>query len=153
MSKIVSFAGLIITLFVAYACDRWVELLRVEATQNFAIASYLWIAGAANLLLAIAVLLLTWYVLLRVSRSNVVYAVFVLVGLALTFAEAIEISVASTLPPLGIYEYLLPTSHVLAVAALVAVIGIAGLVFPRRQPIQESSTQTSGVTPSTAESD
>lgn len=133
MSKIVSFAGLVATFFVAYACDRWVELLRNRSTtQNFAIASYLWIAGAANLLLAIALLLLTWYVIFRAGRSTLVSSVFVLVGLALTFACAIDISVASTLPPLGIVEFLTPNSHVLYVAAFVAVIGIAGFVLPRR---------------------
>jgi hypothetical protein len=132
MSKIVSFAGMAATFLMAYACDRWVELLRIEATQNFAIASYLWVAGAANLLLAIALLLLTWYVIFRTGRSTLVSSVFVLVGLALTFALAIDISVASTLPPLGIVEFLTPNSYVLYVAAFVTVIGIAGFVLPRR---------------------
>ena len=135
MSKIVSFAGMVATFLMAYACDRWVELLRIEATQNFAIASYLWVAGAANLLLAIALLLLTWYVIFRTGRSTLVSSVFVLVGLALTFALAIDISVAATLPPLGIVEFLTPNSRVLYVAAFVTVIGIAGFVLPRRLSI------------------
>jgi hypothetical protein len=59
--------------------------------------------------------------------------VFVFVGLALTFASAIDITVTSTLPPLGIYEYLLPNSHVLYAAAIVAVTGIAGF-FRSKQP-------------------
>jgi len=130
MPKIVSFAGLVATFFVAYVCDRWVELLRIEATQNFAIASYLWIAGIANLLLAIALLLLSWHVIFRTSKSTLVSSVFVLVGLALTFASAIDMSVASTLPPLGIVEFLMPNSHLFYVASFVAVIGIAGLCSP-----------------------
>ena len=126
MSKILSFAGLVITFFGAFICDRWLELLRIETARSFAIAPYLWIAGAANLLLAIALLALAWYVIFRVGKSIWVSSVFVFVGLALTFASAIDISVTSTLPPLGIYDYLVPNSHVLYAAAIVAATGIAG---------------------------
>ena len=133
MSKILSFAGLVITFFVAFVCYRWIELLRIEATQSFVIAPFLWIAGAANLLLAIALLALAWYVIFRAGKSILVSSVFVLVGLALTFASAIDITVTSSLPPLGIYEYLVPNSHVLYAAAIVAVTGIAGF-FRQKQP-------------------
>jgi hypothetical protein len=132
MLKIVSFSGLVATFIVAYACDRWVESLRVVATQPFAIASYLWFAGVANLLIAIAILLLLWYVVIRADKSAVVSLVFVLVGLGLTFTPAIEMFVASTLPPLGIMEFLTPNSHVLYVAAFTTIIGVAGFVFPIR---------------------
>jgi hypothetical protein len=131
MSKIVSFAGLVITFFGAFACDRWIELMRIETTQSFAIGPFLWISGVANLLLAIALLALAWYVIFRAGRSILVSSVFILVGLTLTFASAIDITVASTLPPLGVYEYLVPTSHVLYAAAIVAVTGIAGFVLPK----------------------
>ena len=137
MSKILSIAGLVITIFVAFVCDRWIELLRIEATQSFAIAPYLWIAGAANLLLAIALLALAWYVIFRAGKSILVSSVFVLVGFALTFASVIDITVTSTLPPLGIYEYLLPNSHVLYVAAIVAVTGIAGFFSETSQLLRK----------------
>jgi hypothetical protein len=135
MSKIVSFTGLAATFLVAYACDRWVQSLRMEATRTFVFAPYLWLAGAANLLLAIALLLLIWYVIFWADQSTLVSSMFVLIGLALTFASAIEMSAASTLPPLSIAEFFTPNSHVLYVAAFVAVIGIAGFVLPRRRSI------------------
>jgi hypothetical protein len=135
MSKIVSFAGLVATFLVAYACDRWVESLRIEATRTFAFAPYLWLAGAANLLSAIVLLLLTWYVIFRADKSTLVFLVFVLIGLALTFASAIELSVTSTLPSLFLVESFTPNSHVVYVAAFVAIIGIAGFVLPRRLSI------------------
>ena len=131
MSKIVSFAGLVITFFGAFACDRWIELLRIETTQSFVIGPYLWMAGIANLLLAVLLIALAWFVIFRSGRSILVSSVFVVVGLVLTFATAIDITFTSSLPPLGIYNYLLPTSHVLCAAAIVAVIGIASLIFPK----------------------
>jgi hypothetical protein len=132
MSKMVSFAGLVATFIMAYAFDRWVEFLRVEASRTFALAPYLWLAGAANLLLAITLLLLTWYVIFRADKSTLVSSVFVLVGLAFTFASTINMSLASPLPSLGLVEFSTPGSHVLYVSAFVAVIGIAGFVLPRR---------------------
>ena len=132
MAEAISLAGMVAAFALAYGCDRWIESLRAEATRNFTIASFLWQAGLANLLLAAALLLLAWYVLVRVIGIKWVPAVLLLAGLAVTFLMAIEMSVAATLPPLGIAEFLTPNSHVLFAAAFVAVIGLAGLVLPRR---------------------
>jgi hypothetical protein len=132
MSKIVSFAGLAATFIVAYACDRWGEFLRVEASRTFAMAPYLWLSGAANLLLALALFLLLWYVIFRATKSTLVSALFVLIGLGLTFAAAVGMSLASPFPPFGIVEFSTPGSHVLYVSAFVTVIGIAGFILPKR---------------------
>jgi hypothetical protein len=133
MSKTMSLTGLVCTFLAAYACDRWVESLRAEAFNTFnATGTFLWLAGVANILLAIALLLLAWHVLFRSDKSILISAVFMLVGLGVSFACAIEVSIASTLPPLGIVEFLTPNSHVLYVAAFAVVVGSAGLVLPRR---------------------
>ncbi|MGA9397342.1 MAG: hypothetical protein WBV22_03690 [Anaerolineaceae bacterium] len=133
MSQIVSFAGLGFTFVLAYGCDRWIESLRAELAEMFNISSFLWQTGVANLLLAVALLLLTWYVIYWGNRSKLVSAVFLLVGLAVTFATALEMSFASTLPPLGIMEFLMYNSHVVYVAAFIAALGLAGLILPRRE--------------------
>jgi hypothetical protein len=132
MSKIESLAELVIAIILAWVCNRWIESLRVEATQDFSIASFLWIAGFLYLLMAIVSLLLAWQVIFRSSRSKLVSSVFVIVGLGITFTSAITMSTASTLPPLGIAEFLYPGSLVLFVAAFVAAIGIAAFVLPKR---------------------
>jgi ABC-type transport system involved in cytochrome c biogenesis permease subunit len=132
MSKVISFAGLVAAFALAYGCDRWVEALRENVIQPSSTASFLWQAGVANLLLAIALLALTWYANFEAKRSKLISSVFLLIGLIVTFAVAIEASVSSTLPPLGIVEFLTPNSHVLYAAAFVAVIGIAGFVLPKQ---------------------
>jgi len=134
MSKIASFAGLVTTFIVAYACDRWVEFLQVQAYRSFVLAPYLWLAGMANLILAIALLLLTWHVIFWANKSRLVSSMFALVGLAFTFAAAFNMSLPSPLPA-GIVEFSTPGSHVLYVAAFVAVIGIAGFILPRRSSL------------------
>jgi hypothetical protein len=91
----------------------------------------MWLASAANLLLAIPLLFLIWYVIFRANRSMFVSIVFVLIGLGITFASAIDISLASTLPPIGIVELLMPNSHLVYVAAFITIIGIAGFGLPR----------------------
>jgi hypothetical protein len=132
MLEVFSFIGLLATFALAYGCDRWVEAVRAQATQSTTIASFLWRAGVANLLLASVLLLLAWFVSFRAGVSKLIPSVFILIGLVVSFAVAIEASVSSTLPPLGIIEYLTPNSHVLYTAAFVAVIGITGFVLPKR---------------------
>ncbi len=131
MLKAWSIVGLGVAFAIAYGCDRWVESLRTEAAQTLTIASFLWGAGVAHLLLAGVLLLLAWYVIVRADRSKLASSVFALVGLLVTFASAITISAVSTLPPLGIVEFLTPNSYVLNAAAFVAVIGFAGFVLPK----------------------
>jgi hypothetical protein len=142
MSKIKSFAGLVITFGIAFGCDLWVESLRRNLTLNSDISAFLWQAGIANLLLAIALLLLTWYVLFWVKRSKLVSAIFLLFGLVITFVSALEISFASTLPPLGVVEFLTPNSHVLYAAAFVAILGLAGFFLPRRTSHEKITSPT-----------
>jgi hypothetical protein len=131
MFELISFVGLLVTFALAYGCDRWVEALRTEATQSSAIASFLWQAGAANLLLGAALLLLAWFVNFRAIRSRLISSLYLLVGLAVTFAVAIEVSVVSTLPPLGVVEFFTPNSHILYTGAFVAIIGIVGFILPK----------------------
>lgn len=132
MLEVFSFAGLIATFALAYGCDRWVEALRAEATQPSTIASFLWQAGIANILLAAALLLLAWFVNFRVNKSRLISSLFVIAGLVITFAVAIEMSFTSTLPPLGIVEFFTPNSHILYTGAFVAIIGIAGFILPEQ---------------------
>ena len=132
MSKIKSLVGLVITFVIAFGCDLWIEALRAEMTQTFSISSFLWQAGIANLFLAIALLLLAWYVLFWVKKSKLVLAVFLLFGLVITFISSLEVSLTGILPPLGVVEYLTPNSHVLYAAAFTAILGLAGFVLPER---------------------
>jgi hypothetical protein len=125
MSKFVSFVGMVTTLLMAYVCNLLIEGIRLKALATFNLAPYMWLAGIANLFLAILLLLLTWHVVFRADRSIFVSSVFVLFGLALTFASALEMSVAST-------TAFSPTSYVSYAAAFVTIIGIAAFVLPRR---------------------
>jgi hypothetical protein len=132
MFELISFVGLLATFALAYGCDRWVEALRAETAQSSTIASFLWQAGAANLLLDATLLLLAWFVNFRASRGRLVSSFYLLIGLAVTFAVAIEWSVVSTLPPLGVVEFFTPNSHILYTGAFLAIIGIAGFILPKQ---------------------
>ena len=134
MSKIVSFAGLIVTLIVAYGLERLVTWLRAEMGETLAIERYLWVESVAIVILAITLMLLAWYVALRSDRDLWVAAVFVLVGLGATFAVAIEASLGllgSRALPIRVEEFLWPDSYVRYAAAFVGVIGIASLLVRR----------------------
>ena len=69
MSKIVSFAGLVGTFIVAYACERLVRSLLVKGSQTLFLGPYLWWESVAVLVLAIALMLLAWYVVFRTDRD------------------------------------------------------------------------------------
>jgi hypothetical protein len=131
MTIIISLAGLVIVFFLAYGFDRLIMTLQQAASAAFALSSYLWLSSIANLILAGALLLLAWFVYFRAAKSKLISVIFMVLGLLVTFASALIYTFFSTLPPLGIAEFLTPYSRVVVVAGLIAVIGIAGLL-PRK---------------------
>lgn len=132
MLKAISIAGLLATIALAYGCDWWVDSLHEDANQLPTIAVFLWQAGIANLLLATALLLLAWFVIIRAGKSWLVTLLFILIGLGVTFASPLTILVASTLPRLDIAEALFPDTRIFYTANFIAIIGIASFVFPRK---------------------
>jgi hypothetical protein len=128
MTNTIPLAGLVIVYILAYSFDRWIVAFQQTATKASAIVSSLWLSSIANLILVGALLLLAWFVDFRAIRSKLVSATFVIIGSLITFASALIFTIFSTLPPLGIAEYLTPTSRVVFVAASIAVIGIVGLI-------------------------
>jgi hypothetical protein len=131
MTELISLAGLVVVFFLAYGFDRLIMALQQAASATFALSSFLWLGGVANLVLAGALLLIAWFVYFRAARNILVSVIFMVLGLLGTFTSALIFTFFSTLPPLGIAEYLTPYSRVVVTAGLVAVIGIAGLI-PRK---------------------
>jgi hypothetical protein len=129
MKPAISLAGLTAVLLMAYGFERWSLLLRQRGADTLTLTPFLWLASIANLLLAVALLLLAWFVTNRANRSRFVSLIFIVVGLLITFATAITFSATSRLLPLGIMEYLTPNSRVVYAAAIIAATGIAGLIL------------------------
>ena len=76
-------------------------------------------------------LLLAWYVVSRANRDIWVGAVFIVVGLVLTFSVAVEVSLESFWLSDRVMRFAAYNSYGQYVAAFAAVIGIACLVAPR----------------------
>jgi hypothetical protein len=142
MSKIFSFAGLAVSCGIAIGCDRWVKSLRTELSESFNLTSFIWQSGLANLLLAVELVLITWYVLFWANRSRFVATAFLLIGLLVIFSTALGISYRSTIHLSGIDEFLTPSSHVVYTAAFGAALGLAGLVLPIRAASGKGSQTT-----------
>lgn len=130
MQQILSIAGLILTILVAYGCDRWVAWLRKLMATTFDMTAYLWQTSLVNLLLAVPLVLLTIHVFNQGKQSKWVSVVFLVVGLLITFAAAFGISFAPNYLSSGLIEFLLPTSRVVFAGAFIALIGLASLALP-----------------------
>lgn len=128
MMNAISLIGLVIVFVLAYSFDRWTIALQQTATRPFTIVSFLWLSSIANLILAGALLLLAWFVNFRAVNSKLVSVTFVIIGVLVTFASALIFTTLYTLPPLGIAEFLTPNSRVVFVGALIAILGLAGLI-------------------------
>jgi uncharacterized membrane protein len=134
--RILSFVGLVVTFAAAYGFERLVTHMRTEVglTASGALAkSTLWVESSALVILAAMLVLLAWYVLSRANRDTWVGAVFVVVGLVLTFLVAIEWSLERVWLSDRVMEFAAYKSYGHYVAAFVAVIGIACLVAPKRR--------------------
>jgi hypothetical protein len=112
----------------AYGFDRWIVALQQTTTRAFAITSYLWLSSIANLILACALLFVAWFVNFRATKRKMVSVTFLVIGFLVTFASALIFTAFSTLPPLGIAEYVNPYSRVVFVAGLITVMGVAGFI-------------------------
>jgi hypothetical protein len=128
MSTATSFAGLILAFALAFAGDRWTAHWRAAIASNSSIASFLFLTGIGNLILAGALLLLGWYMLIRARPGKLSGIAFILAGLIVNFGSAVQFTFTATLPPLGIAESLSGLSYVTCVAAFAVMIGSVSLV-------------------------
>ncbi len=145
MGKLTSVVGLIGAFAVAHGCDRWVSHLQVVAPASFSPGRYVWLESVAVIIVAIALMLLAWHVVFRADRCTWIAVVFIVVGIGLTFAMAMEVSLQTGfLGGSRIWELSVPGSYGHCVAAFVAVIGIASLVLPRRSGRTTASRAVSG---------
>jgi len=152
MSKLVSFAGLVGVFVVAHYLERILTHLRLEGGMITDLRPYLWFSSFAVIILSIALMLLSWYVVFRLKRDTWVASVFVVVGLASTFAWAIDISLRVSLDrhllPSRLMDFFVPNSYVQYAAAFVAVIGIASFLLPRRHQVRARDESNKGeITP------
>ena len=134
--RVVSFVGLVAAFAVAYGFERLVTHMRTQVgvTASGTLAkSTLWVEAMVLVVLAAMLLLLAWYVLFRVRRDPWVGAVFVVVGLVLTFMVAIEWSLERIWLSDRVMNLAAYNSYGHYVAAFAAVIGIACLVAPKRR--------------------
>ncbi len=132
MSNLLSYAGLVGVFIVAYVCQHWDNSVYRAASQDFGIERLVWLHNVISLIVAVAVIALAWYVMVRADKSIWVAAGFALIGLGVTFAYAIQVSANSAEVPLFLQDLLGLSGYPHTVGAFVAVIGIASFVLPRR---------------------
>jgi hypothetical protein len=126
-NAIISLLGLAVTFAIAYGFDRWSDLLRRQASANFAWTSYYWFLSISNLIFAGLMLVLAWFVCFRANKTRLIPLLYLLIGLLAAFAFAIEVTVSPTFQMIT-PGFLLPNSRVVHVSAFAAAIGAAGLV-------------------------
>jgi len=137
-SKTVPMLGLIITLSIAYALDRWLEMLRLNVARTFEPQVFFWTFPIVHLLLAGWVLILFWFVNYKHEPSRFIAFIYLAIGLLLPFYNALTPVLGSLATPqsVGVLSnlqvYLGPTSLLTFVSAFVAIIGLWGLVAKHR---------------------
>ncbi len=134
MNRLIVGMGMICVLVIAYASDRVRDLLRRIAGETFSssvILQSLWIAAAANLILAACILALAWLVCIKSPRNGWVVTLFLAVGLFLLLSPIFSILLAPIIRwPLP-FGFPPPDTLLFHAAAFVVVIGIANLILRR----------------------
>jgi hypothetical protein len=122
MNTVISLIGLIAVFAMAYGFDQWAVLVQRLAKENFNLMPYFWFLSITNLALASSVSALAWFVCFRTNKRWLISAVFLVVGLFVTFAFAITHTFPIFLPPNSRGAY---------VSAFVIVIGFARLLLSK----------------------
>lgn len=72
--------AMVVVLVGAYYAEKWLRQLRLVAQADFEFAPYVWATALSNLVLAVIVLSLIWYVLQSDPADLIVAVVYLVVG-------------------------------------------------------------------------
>jgi hypothetical protein len=133
---VISISGMILSLAVSFALERWLVAARTYNSQNFQpVVLYASLAGI-HLLLAAVLLTLAWYINVKTERNLVTALVFLMVGSMLTlypifFIVATQLpQVAALVRPSFMDMFVFGTIPAV-VPPFLAVIGVWGLLRKR----------------------
>ena len=132
---LVSIAGLVGFLGIAWGCDGLMQFLRYRNAQTFSLNYVIfWAYALIALVLAAAWLLLAWVVLVRLPGNFWVSLVYLLVGLFIVAYPALYYTpvLCCGLPDIQAIQ-LAPSMYLYSSAGCVAVIGLVGLVWRGRK--------------------
>ncbi|HEX9118189.1 MAG TPA: hypothetical protein VGA61_19150 [Anaerolineae bacterium] len=130
MRKIAPLLTLVLTLAVAYGCDRLLGEARSLAVAHVSVPIFQWLLVLTNLVFAACILGLAWLALVRPGRSRGAAALFMLVGLLLLLLPAPPFWSITAGAPGNAYAILQasPYSFFGKASAFATVIGAAGLI-------------------------
>ena len=131
MEKITSYLGLLAIMIYAYLLDYGIALLQKASIESFVLTPYLVGRFMANLLLAIGILGLFWFVQFKKPMTRITSLVFILIGLVVMLYPL----VMGTIP--GLISFMHASlvefdSKLSIVSAFVVVMGFWGLFFPNQ---------------------
>jgi len=133
---VISISGMILSLAVSFALERWLVTARTYNSQNFQqVVLYASLAGI-HLLLAAVLLALAWYINVKTERNLVTALVFLMVGSLLTlypifFLVAAQLpQVAALVRPSFMDMFVFGTIPAV-VPPFLAIIGVWGLLRKR----------------------
>ncbi len=129
-----SVVGLIVVLAIAWGLDALLTYLRHLGPTLALFTVVLWAQPLGSLLLAALLLLLFWFMLTRAPRNVWIAALYLLVGLYLTFFLLLYYvpAIGSWLPPVFYGMLLSVNSYTSLAGSFIAVIGLFMLILPRQ---------------------
>lgn len=133
---LLSAAGLIVLLVVA----RWLDTFAAYVRRHMALLVnppydfILWTPALSSLLLAALLLLLFWFTFTRAPRNAWIAALYLLVGLFLSFSRVLYFvpAVSGWVPPSLSAPLVSPASYAALTGSFIAIIGLFMLILPRR---------------------
>jgi hypothetical protein len=81
MDQLIAILGMIVALFVTTRLEGWLELAQRNAAATFEFTPIFWGTLGVNLLIALLWFLVTWWVIVKVSHSWLLAAVYILAWL------------------------------------------------------------------------
>ena len=131
----VSLTGLVGLLGITWGCDGLMQFLRYQNARTFTLNYViLWVYPLLALLLAAVWLLVAWVVLVRLPGNTWVFLVYLLIGLFIMAYPALYFTPALCcwLPDIAALQ-LSPTMYLYSSGGCLAMIGLAGLVWRRKE--------------------
>lgn len=129
---------MVAAIVLAFGMDRLFEYLREKNAETFNLNyAILWFYPVVNLVLALCLLALIWYMLVRVGVDKIMLAVYLVIGLIiLIYVPLVMTTGILAQQTQSLLVILMPGSRVYWVGAFLTAIGLIGLIFGALQPLR-----------------
>jgi hypothetical protein len=148
INTVISISGMLLLIALAYGLDAWRESNNRYYTETFKhLYEIYWSYVIGNLVLSTAIVIWSWFVLVKVDLEKWIYAIFICIGLLITIYPILYFT------PIGVLDIayrLSPAFQVYLTCGIIAMVGFLKGFIQRKKSQADLQPSDNSTWPSSA---